>query len=126
MDALQEWLSERCVADAKEITPFKELYDDYVAWCTETDQEPLGKRAFANRLTEKGFDAVKATGGTRARRGLQLRPTSGLSSGASGSSGSTSDILPKKSLYMGKISKPEPTEPLKPLDEPLDDEDCPF
>jgi putative DNA primase/helicase len=58
MDALQEWLQERCVPDAKAVTPFKDLYDDYVAWCEETDQEPLGKRAFANRLTEKGFESA--------------------------------------------------------------------
>jgi putative DNA primase/helicase len=73
MDALQEWLQERCVADAKAITPFKDLYDDYVAWCEETGQDPLGKRAFGNRLTEKGFDAIKKAGRIGARQGLRLR-----------------------------------------------------
>jgi len=74
MDALMDWLQERCCAEEpKAITPLKELYDDYVSWCEETGQEPMSKRAFGNRLTEKGFEAVKATGGMRARRGLRLR-----------------------------------------------------
>jgi putative DNA primase/helicase len=73
MDALQEWLQERCVPDPKTVTAFKELYDDYVSWCEQTDQEPLGKRAFANRLTEKGFDAIKKAGRIGARQGLRLR-----------------------------------------------------
>jgi putative DNA primase/helicase len=73
MDALQEWLQERCVPDAKAITLFKDLYDDYCAWCGETGQDPLGKRAFANRLTEKGFEPVKKAGRVGARKGLRLR-----------------------------------------------------
>jgi putative DNA primase/helicase len=73
MDALQEWLQERCEPDPKAITLFKELYDDYVSWCTETDQEPLSKRAFGNRLTEKGFGAIKKAGRVGARQGLRLR-----------------------------------------------------
>jgi putative DNA primase/helicase len=73
MDALQDWLQERCVPDPKAITPFKELYDNYLAWCSETDQEPLGKRAFANRLTEKGFEIARLKGDAKARKGLRLK-----------------------------------------------------
>jgi putative DNA primase/helicase len=73
MDVLQEWLQERCVPDAKAITPFKELYDNYLTWCSETDQEPLGKRAFANRLTEKGFEIARLKGDAKARKGLRLK-----------------------------------------------------
>jgi putative DNA primase/helicase len=73
MDVLNDWLQERCVPDPKAITPFKDLYDDYCAWCGETDQEPLGKRAFANRLTEKGFEIARLKGDAKARKGLRLK-----------------------------------------------------
>jgi putative DNA primase/helicase len=87
MDALQEWLQERCVPDAKAITPFKDLYDDYCAWCGETDQEPLGKRAFANRLTEKGFEIARLKGDAKARRGLRLRTSTDRTDRSDHSSG---------------------------------------
>jgi putative DNA primase/helicase len=87
MDALQDWLQERCVPDAKATTPFKELYDDYLAWCSETDQEPLGKRAFANRLTEKGFEIARLKGDAKARRGLRLRTSTDRTDRSDHSSG---------------------------------------
>lgn len=73
MDAIQEWLEERCVADPKAVTSFKDLYEDYSVWCTENEQEPLTKRAFGNRLTEKGFTTTKITRSVKGRRGLRLR-----------------------------------------------------
>ena len=101
MDALQGWLEERCVPDPRAVTPFKDLYDDYVNWCSETDQEPLGKRAFANRLTEKGFETARVKGEAKARRGLRLRELTDRTD----RSDQGFDISP----YIGKI----PTEILK-------------
>lgn len=109
MDTLQEWLEECCIADPSARTPFVKLYENYESWCKENDQEPLGKRAFGNRLTEKGFPAVKIMKGGRARRGLRLR-SEDPTGGCSGSTDSTSESFSELSLYR-KNSEVESTQP---------------
>jgi len=76
MDALADWLEARCIPDPQAVTPFADLYEDYRCWCEQTKEPALGRRAFANRLTEKGFEAVRIHANTKARRGLRLRPPS--------------------------------------------------
>jgi len=71
------WLEERCIADPEAKTPFAELYADYVEWCKQQDEEPLGKRAFGNRLTEKGFEPVVLSSGAKGRKGLRLKHDGG-------------------------------------------------
>ncbi|MEM2079750.1 MAG: phage/plasmid primase, P4 family [Nitrososphaerota archaeon] len=75
-DVIQSWLEENCVADPNAFTSFKELYDDYVNWCKENDEEPAGQRSFANRLSEKGFETkmVKIEGKVmKVRQGIRLK-----------------------------------------------------
>ncbi|MEM2567414.1 MAG: phage/plasmid primase, P4 family [Candidatus Bathyarchaeia archaeon] len=73
MDKIQAYLEACCIYDPNAVTPFAELYDSYVSWCKENDEEPLGKRAFGNRLSEKGFEKVKVKGEIAGRRGLKLK-----------------------------------------------------
>ncbi|WP_427365893.1 phage/plasmid primase, P4 family [Candidatus Caldatribacterium saccharofermentans] len=73
MDVLQRWLEECCICDPKAVTPLKELYASYEAWCKENDEIPISKRKFTEKLEEKGFEAVVLTGNQRGRKGIALK-----------------------------------------------------
>ncbi len=53
--------------------PAGELYAAFVDWCETSGGEPLGKKAFSERLNEMGFTTRRARGGRRHRSGLKLR-----------------------------------------------------
>jgi putative DNA primase/helicase len=73
-DVIGQWIAERCVVDPKAVTPFKELYDDYHAWCQETGDPPVSARRFATSLEDRGFPKVVLPDGrTKARRGIRLK-----------------------------------------------------
>jgi len=75
-DVIQSWLEENCVADPNAFTSFKELYEDYVKWCNENAEEPIGQRSFANRLSEKGFETslIRIEGKVmKVRQGIRLK-----------------------------------------------------
>jgi putative DNA primase/helicase len=76
MDKIGAWITERCEVDPKAVTPFADLYADYEAWCREQGDEPMSKRRFGDRLSEKGFPPAtqRLSGGAKARKGLRLRP----------------------------------------------------
>ena len=76
MDKIGAWIAERCEVDPKAVTPFADLYADYEAWCREQGDEPMSKRRFGDRLSEKGFPPTPQPlpGGVKARKGLRLRP----------------------------------------------------
>jgi predicted nucleic acid-binding Zn-ribbon protein len=76
MDKIGAWITERCEVDPKAVTPFADLYADYEAWCREQGDEPMSKRRFGDRLSEKGFPPTPQPlpGGVKARKGLRLRP----------------------------------------------------
>ncbi|MCM8750005.1 primase-like DNA-binding domain-containing protein [Thermomicrobiaceae bacterium CFH 74404] len=54
------------------LAAFKDLYSDYKAWCEEQGEQPLGTRAFGNRLSERGFNPTLIAGKTKARAGIRL------------------------------------------------------
>jgi putative DNA primase/helicase len=72
MDALANWLEDRCELRPGVRTPAKELYADYVTYCDGTGEEPLKQRTFATRLTERGCGETR-TGTARFRTGIRLR-----------------------------------------------------
>lgn len=76
MDRIQLWLEECCEADSKAITSFADLYASYESWCKEVGEEPLSKRRFGDRLSDKGFEKVTLPGGVKARKGLRLKNAS--------------------------------------------------
>ncbi|MEZ8221830.1 phage/plasmid primase, P4 family, C-terminal domain-containing protein [Candidatus Fervidibacteria bacterium JGI MDM2 JNZ-1-D12] len=97
MDKVQTWLEDCCVVDPKAVTPFSDLFVSYTEWCKNNEEEPIGKRSFSNRLTEKGFSSVTLPGGVKARKGLRLK-----------------DMQPSKPPEPPK--PPEPRESLEPAE----------
>ncbi len=81
MDVIQQWLEDCCVADPHAITPLADLYDSYQKWCKEREEEPMSKRKFANRLTEKWYDSLDLWDSVlrksvKARRGIRFKQES--------------------------------------------------
>jgi putative DNA primase/helicase len=74
MDILADWLQDCCEQDSRAVTPLGDLYASYKAWCERNRETPLSQRSFGRRLSEKGYELVRLPGGTRARRGLRLKP----------------------------------------------------
>ena len=71
MDALANWIEDRCDLRPGFRTPAKDLYSDYVAYCNRQGEEPLKQRTFASRLTERGCGETR-TGSARLRTGIRL------------------------------------------------------
>ncbi len=71
MDALANWLEDRCDLRAGVRTPAKDLYSDYVAYCNRQGEDPLKQRTFGSRLTERGCGEAKS-GATRYRTNIRL------------------------------------------------------
>jgi putative DNA primase/helicase len=71
MDALANWLEDRCHLRNGARTPAKDLYADYVAYCNRQGEEPLKQRTFGSRLTERGCGEAKS-GATRYRTNIRL------------------------------------------------------
>jgi putative DNA primase/helicase len=74
MDTLSDWLQDCCEQDSRAVTPLADLYASYKGWCERNRETPLSQRSFGRRLSEKGYELVRLPGGTRARRGLRLKP----------------------------------------------------
>lgn len=72
MDTIQEFINDRCILGKTEEVSVKQLYEDYTAWCAETDERPLGKRVFGSRMAEKGFDQYQKTSEGNARTWIGL------------------------------------------------------
>jgi len=82
MDIIQQWIEDCCVSDPHAVTPLADLYSSYQEWCKERDEEPISKRKFANRLTEKGYDSLDLWDSVlrksvKVRRGIRLKQESG-------------------------------------------------
>ncbi|MBX3027665.1 hypothetical protein KF840_22430 [bacterium] len=69
MDAVGQWVDEYCERDPRARTPFKVLFDAYVA---ELRHDALKKRDFGDELHRLGIHAEKI-GGVRFRVGVRLR-----------------------------------------------------
>ncbi len=71
-DAIAEFLAECCdlVRDAE--MPFKDLFQRYSVWCDAESEKAISKRAFGDRLTERGIVA-QASKTARLRIGIRLR-----------------------------------------------------
>jgi len=71
MDALANWIEDRCDLRPGVRTPAKDLYADYVAYCGRSGEDPLKQRTFGSRLTERGCGETR-TGSARFRTGIRL------------------------------------------------------
>jgi putative DNA primase/helicase len=95
-DLIGQWISERCVIEPKAVTAFRELFEDYQAWCQELGEQPVSARRFAASLEERGFDKTTLDGKAKARRGIRLRePPRPAGAGARPPGGPSANPNPK-------------------------------
>jgi phage/plasmid-associated DNA primase len=74
MDALGNWIEERCELRPGVEETVKALYQDYANCCDCAGEEPLKQRTFGTRLTERGC-GDRRDGKARYRTGIRLRDT---------------------------------------------------
>jgi len=73
MDILKAWI-EDCAETGPTAgpTPFRALYQSYVAWAKDNGQHPRASKWFAMRLDEKGIRQPERHGAVRTRLGIRL------------------------------------------------------
>jgi putative DNA primase/helicase len=86
MDVVGTFLDETCNVDPDRLalsdvldSDFMELgpalYRAYFGWCRDTGEYPVSRKAFGQRLEERGFQSKRRTGNQKYWFGLRLRPT---------------------------------------------------
>ena len=75
MDVLAAWISDCCVVTKLAEAKAADLYASYTGWCDVQGERPESQRSFGLRLTERGFEQKKRTGGTRYWLGIGLLVT---------------------------------------------------
>jgi len=76
-DVLAAFLSECCILHPRAEVPARDLYEAYVKWCVENGERVESQRQFGMRLTERGFERYRGTGGTYRWRGIGLKSGDG-------------------------------------------------
>jgi len=59
MDTLADFFAEYCIVAPDATASAKEVYTHYTLWCEENGERPERQKAFAMRLSERGFKCVK-------------------------------------------------------------------
>ncbi len=72
MDVLGDFIRELCIESPKVTEAVSELFKEYTAWCDESEERKVSKKAFGTALKERGFAACRVKGG-RGYRGIRLR-----------------------------------------------------
>jgi putative DNA primase/helicase len=72
-DALGPFIMECCSTGDAMRAKLSELYETYQQWTKDAGEQPITKRAFAERLTERGFSPRQGTGNVRFVFGLGIR-----------------------------------------------------
>ena len=73
-DPLGAFLAAECEMGERFRAETAGLYAAYQRWALDNDGEQLGKQAFGRRLTERGLEVKRSTGGMRLWGGIRLRP----------------------------------------------------
>ena len=71
-DLMGQFLEERCREGPEMMHAAGELFQAYRAWAESQGLRPMSARTFGQRLSDRGFDTHRGTGGRRYRRGLML------------------------------------------------------
>jgi putative DNA primase/helicase len=74
-DAIGRFITDECHINPHETALTGELFARWAKWAAEDGCDPVGKRAFGEELTRRGFEDHKGTGGVRRRRGIALVPS---------------------------------------------------
>ena len=72
MDALGDFLAERCILDPHASVPASELYDAYVEWAKRAGETPISKTALGRQLDDRNFEKARSRV-NRVWMGLRLR-----------------------------------------------------
>lgn len=72
MDVLANFFSDCCQFDAAARSSARELYEAYEVWCVAANDSPMTKRDFGLRLTERGLETKRGTGGQRYWLGISV------------------------------------------------------
>lgn len=71
-DTLSSWLDERCILDTALHAATKEVYQNYVAWCSDAKEFPFSHKRLVSNLASRGVKAVKSNN-KRILRGIALK-----------------------------------------------------
>jgi len=71
-DVFGAFLDDACLLKPELTVTAKDLYSAYQRWCEESGEKPMSQKAIGQRLTERGLEQIRLTGGTRAWRGVAL------------------------------------------------------
>ncbi len=74
-DVLADFIDARCILTPTSEGSKTELYNDYIWFCSKTNERPLGKIKFGERLVERGLDGdhrLTGKGREKAWRGIEL------------------------------------------------------
>lgn len=72
MDALGDWLAERCEVNSRHVEHFGALYKSYCDWCEQNGESPQKNRTFRQAMVERGFTTVRGNRNAVEVRGIQL------------------------------------------------------
>jgi putative DNA primase/helicase len=72
-DLLGAFIAECCDVDPAYTVTSASLYGVWSRWCDTQGEKPGTAKDFGIKLEEAGYEAIRLTGGVRARKGLQIR-----------------------------------------------------
>lgn len=70
MDVLAQFLEGCCVLEPNVTAPASQLYERYKEWAEENGERPLSQTALGRRLTERGLEKYRTTGGRFTWKGI--------------------------------------------------------
>lgn len=76
-DTIGDFLEECCVLEPEATATVASIYAAYVAWAERSGEKSLTKKAFSQRLAERGLPGRRGAGGARFYDGVRLRTTDG-------------------------------------------------
>jgi putative DNA primase/helicase len=77
MDILKDFMDDQVEQDPEARTPQKDVYNQYVGWCTENNEKKIGRNTFNRNLEAKGF-IRKPYSGVKHWYGIALKTTPNL------------------------------------------------
>ncbi len=75
MDVIGQFIDEDCLIAPQARVACGDLYSAYAKWADDGGERPINQRRFGSQMTERGFERVRGTGGTRYYEGIGLMTT---------------------------------------------------
>lgn len=73
MDIIGAYINENTITDVTAKVSIRELYENYALWCVDNGENALDQRSFSQRISERGFQRSRSTGGLHVFIGIGLR-----------------------------------------------------